>query len=74
MTYTLKGLFGHRGRRGHDRMVIVFTTTDEISAYQHCEFKSDFYVNLRIEVAKHPLVILAMYFLSWTRIMSVLIG
>ena len=40
MTYTLKGLFGHRGRRGHDRMVIVFTTTDEISAYQRCEFKS----------------------------------
>jgi hypothetical protein len=30
---------------------------------------------LRVEVGKkHPQVILAMYFLSWTRIMSVLIG
>ena len=35
---------------------------------------SDFYVNLRVEVGKHPQVILAMYFLSWTRIMSVLIA
>ena len=35
---------------------------------------SDFYVNLWVEVGKHPQVILAMYFLSWTRIMSVLIA
>jgi hypothetical protein len=47
---------------------------------------TDFDVNLRIEVEKHPRVILAMYFylgqegnfsnvfLSWTRITSVLIG
>jgi hypothetical protein len=35
---------------------------------------SDFYVDLRVEVGKHSHVILAMYFLSWTRIMSVLIG
>jgi hypothetical protein len=35
---------------------------------------SDFYVNLRVEMGKHPQVILAMYVLSWTRIMSVLIG
>jgi hypothetical protein len=35
---------------------------------------SDFYVNLRVEVGKQPQVILAMYFLPWTRIMSVLIG
>jgi hypothetical protein len=36
---------------------------------------SEFYVNLRFEVGKHPQVILAMnLFLSWTRIMSVLIG
>ena len=46
----------------------------------------DFYVNLWVEMGKHPQVILAMYFylgqecnfsdvfLSWTRIMSVLIG
>ena len=28
------------GRRGHDRMVVVFTTTYAISAYHHklCEF------------------------------------
>jgi hypothetical protein len=49
-------------------------------------FAFDFYVNLRVEEGKHPQVILAMYFylgqecnfsdvfLSWTRIMSVLIG
>jgi hypothetical protein len=47
---------------------------------------SDFYGNLPVKVGKHPQVILAMYFylgqegnfsdvfLSWTRIMSVLIG
>jgi hypothetical protein len=30
------------GRRGHDRMVVGFTTTYAISAYHHkrCEFKS----------------------------------
>jgi len=30
------------GRRGHDRMVVGFTTTCTISAYHHysCEFKS----------------------------------
>ena len=31
-----------RGRRCHDRMVVVFTTTNAISAYHHwcCEFES----------------------------------
>jgi len=31
-----------RGRRGHDRMVVGFTTTCTISAYHHwcCEFES----------------------------------
>jgi hypothetical protein len=31
-----------RGRRGRDRMVVVFTTTYAISAYYHisCEFES----------------------------------
>ena len=28
---------------------------------------SDYYVNLRVELGKHPQVILAMYFLSWIR-------
>jgi hypothetical protein len=31
----------------------------------------DFYVNLRDEVGKHPQVILAMYFLSWTRMIII---
>jgi len=31
-----------RGHRGHDRMVVGFTTTSAISAYRHyrCGFKS----------------------------------
>jgi len=29
-----------RGRCGHDRMVVGFTTTYAISAYHHCEFES----------------------------------
>jgi hypothetical protein len=37
-------------------------------------FISDFYVNLRVELGKHPQVILSMYYLSWTRLMSVPIG
>ena len=37
-----KLLFLDRGHRGHDRMVVGFTTTYAISAYHHlcCEFES----------------------------------
>ena len=33
--YALYKYHGHEGRRGHDRTVVIFTTTCVISAYDH---------------------------------------
>ena len=40
--FAISLVYCFRGRRGHDRMVVGFTTTYEISAYHHfhCQFES----------------------------------